>query len=137
MLSPTEDFLKNTLSVFQTILERLQYLRSLRSSKEGKYEHWGMNRTHGPDVVQKMIAEVHSYNFLEALRTSLLVLWEEVQESAHEQNMDPLQYLDLLEKDGSLLPKNLQGGSAKHLDSVFAALREIARAQQSPRPPGS
>ena len=78
MLSPTEDFLKNTLSVFQTILERLQYLRSLRGAKEGKYEHWGMNRTYGPEVVQKMIAEVHSYNFLEALRTSLLVLWEEV-----------------------------------------------------------
>lgn len=137
MLSPTEDFLKNTLAVFQSILERLQYLRSLRSSKEGKYEHWGLNRTYGPDVVQKMIAEVHSYNFLEALRTSLLVLWEEVQESAREQNMDALQYLDQLEKDGSLLPKNLQGGSAKHLDSVFAALREIARAQRSPNPPGS
>ncbi len=137
MLSPTEDFLKNTLSVFQTILERLQYLRSLRGAKEGKYEHWGMNRTYGPEVVQKMIAEVHSYNFLEALRTSLLVLWEEVQEAAREQNMDTMQYLDELEKDGSLLPKNLQGGSAKHLDSVFAALREIARAQPPPPRPGS
>ena len=137
MLSPTEDFLKNTLAVFQTILERLQYLRSLRSTREGKYEHWGLNRTYGSDVVQHMISDVHAYNFLEALRTSLLVLWEEVQESAREQNIDALQYLDQLEKDGSLLPKNLQGGSAKHLDSVFAALREIARAQQSPNRQGS
>jgi len=137
MLTATEDFLKNTLSVFQAILERLQYLRSLRSSREGKYEHWGLNRTYGSDVVQRMISDVHSYNFLEALRTSLLVLWDEVQESAHEQNMEPLQYLDRLEKDGSLLPKNLQGGSAKHLDSVFAALREIARAQQTPNRQGS
>lgn len=137
MLTATEDFLKNTLSVFQTILERLQYLRSLRSNRDGNYEHWGLNRTYGSEVVQRMISDVHSYNFLEALRTSLLVLWEEVQESAREQNIDALQYLDQLEKDGSLLPKNLQGGSARHLDSVFAALREIARAQQPRNRQGS
>lgn len=127
LLSPIDDFLSNTLSALGSLLDRLEYVAGLQQS-DGKYKHWGMARTYGEQTAHDVIAEVHCFNYLETLRAPLKVLADEVSRGAAQKGLDEASYVrDLSAVSPKLAPSKPTGGSAKHLESVLAALLKIVQ----------
>jgi hypothetical protein len=125
LLSPIDDFLTNTLSALGSLLDRLEYVAGLQS--EGKYQHWGLSRTYGEQTAHEVIEEVHRFNYLETLRSPLKVLADEVSRGAEQKGLDEASYVrDLSAISPKLTPKTT-AGSAKHLESVLAALLKIVQ----------
>ena len=111
-LSPFEDFKRRTLSRIDGLWERFVYVTGLRSS-DGRYEHWGHNRTYGDRDSHEAIGKAHSELYLELLRTPLRELtkgWEGTQSSTEKIGFSKL-----------MVPEKLNGGSAKHLNSIVLA----------------
>jgi hypothetical protein len=130
LLSPIDDFLSNTLSTLGSLLDRLEYAASLQQS-EGKYQHWGLARTYGEETAHEVIQEVHCFNYLQTLRTPLKVLGDEVNRAAAHKGLDEISYVrDLTAISPKLIPNKHTGGSAKHLESVLAALLKIAQSRK-------
>ena len=126
LLSPIDDFLSNTLSALGSLLDRLEYVAGLQS--QGKYHHWGLSRTYGEQTAHEVIEEVHRYNYLETLRTPLKVLTDEVSRGAAQKGLDEASYVrDLSAISPKLTPAKATGGSARHLESVLAALLKIVQ----------
>ena len=125
LLSPIDDFLSNTLSALGSLLDRLEYVAGLQS--EGKYQHWGLARTYGEQTAHEVIEEVHRFNYLETLRSPLRVLADEVSRGAAQKGLDEASYVrDLSAISPKLTPK-ATSGSARHLESVLAALLKIVQ----------
>jgi hypothetical protein len=124
LLSPIDDFLSNTLSALGSLLDRLEYVAGLQS--DGKYQHWGLSKTYGEQTAHEVIEEVHRFNYLETLRSPLKVLADEVSRGAAQKGLDEVSYVrDLSAVSPKLTPSKPTGGSAKHLESVLAALLKI------------
>lgn len=137
LLSPIDDFLSNTLSALGSLLDRLEYVASLQQS-EGKYQHWGLARTYGEETAHEVIQEVHCFNYLQTLRTPLKVLGDEVNRVAAQKGLDEVSYVrDLSAISPKLIPNKHTGGSAKHLESVLAALLKIAQNRKRATRPAS
>jgi hypothetical protein len=118
-LSPFEDFMKRTMSVLQGVWSKLNYIRELRSS-DGRYSHWGLAQTHGEDATNTMLADVHSELYLQALRTPLSELFEQLELSAEDADCSSAQLVEQLYKERPrLTPCDLRGGSPEHLRSVL------------------
>jgi hypothetical protein len=127
LLSPIDDFLTNTLSALGSLLDRLEYVAGLQQS-DGKYQHWGLARTYGEQVAHEVIEDVHCFNYLEALRTPLKGLMDEVNRGGAKKGLDEISYVrDLLAIAPRLVPHRPTGGSIKHLDSVLLALLKLAQ----------
>ena len=76
LLSAYEDFTTRTLNAFTSALQKLQFVASLRSKKEGKYTHWGMKRTYGRDQANSAIDRAHRELTTEVLQTPVPQLHE-------------------------------------------------------------
>ena len=126
LFSALEDFLKTTVSRVPGRWNKLVYVAGLQH--EGRYRHWGLERVHGEQAVQSALQELHHSLFLEVLRTPLPELFEDAEQSASEQELEADAYLrDLGTRNRSLLPADLGGGSARHLNAVLLALSRLAQ----------
>jgi hypothetical protein len=123
-LSPFEDLMKRTLASIDGLLHKLDYIAKLRS-KTGKYEHWGLERTHGALATERVLADVHSELYLELLRTPLSELRDEAVEGKTASG-------EILHSSSQqLMPADPRGGSAAHFNSVVLALDLLAQARES------
>lgn len=113
-LSPFEDFKRRTLARIDGLWEKFVYVSGLRSS-EGRYEHWGHNRTYGERDSQEAIGKAHSELYLELLRTPLRALVTDWESSGTQGSSERIKFSTLM------IPENLHGGSTKHFNSVVLA----------------
>lgn len=128
LISPFDDFSQNTLTAVSGTLGKLQYVVGLRQIN-GEYFHWGMARSHGEESASLAIAQAHTNVFLCVLRTPIRDLWSEVRTLAFDQHADTRDFIAQLQQRGdSLVPKELQGGTRRHFNSVLLALCRLAGA---------
>lgn len=126
-LSPLQDFMQRTMSSIQGVWAKLNYIRELRRD-DGGYEHWGFSQIHGEAACQQTIADVHSELALELLRTPIPELSEEVKTCAENIGTSDMQLAEGLYRDERrLTPRDLRGGSRKHIHSVLLAARLLSR----------
>ena len=132
-LSASEDLEGKTLEAIRTLVQRLQYLASLRD-EQGNYVHWGMARVHGETSAERAIAEAHAKVFIELLRSPL----QDLAGQLHHLNAEEIEAVNyfrrLLEASNELLPNELSGGSLLHLNSVLVALEELCQARRATHP---
>ena len=132
--SALDDVLEVTLTAVSGIVGKLEYLSSLRETKDS-YSHWGLARVYGEGTAQQALAGAHRTFFLVVLRTSLRTLRDDVAVSSREEQKPAEEYVDdLRSRLASLLPSDLGGGSARHFSSVLHALSSMASNQAKTRP---
>ena len=135
--SALEDLLHTTLAACPGMLNKLDYLASLRQV-EGGYGHWGLVRVHGEAAAQRALAESHSILISEILHTPLRSLLAEVDKSAATKDEAVPTYLeDLSKRYSELMPEQAGGGSSSHFSSVLHALSALARSRQNAIHPGA
>jgi hypothetical protein len=119
LFSAEEDFRIRTLGSFSGALQKLAYIVQLRS--DGRYEHWGLSRTHGDEAAQAAIAQNHTSAFLETLSEPLEELMSEFELSA---SVDAGQdVLDVLHRHAkNSVPAVTGTGTASHLSFVLESL---------------
>jgi len=126
LLAIKDDFVERSLANVPGILGRLCYVAELREGD--KYVHWGLERTYGEEITQRTLSDLHRTLFLQALRTPLRRLLEDVNRGAAVNSEKVEDYLETLLRDpASLVPANLGGGSAAHFNSIVAALWSLLR----------
>ena len=131
--SALDDVLEVTLTAVSGIVGKLEYLSSLRETKDS-YSHWGLARVYGEGAAQQALAEAHRTFFLVILRTSLRTLRDDVAVSSREEQPAEEYVGDLRSRLTSLLPSDMGGGSARHFSSVLHALSSLASNQAKTRP---
>jgi hypothetical protein len=133
--SALDDVLDVTLSAVSGIVGKLEYLSGLRETSPRSYSHWGLARVYGEGAAQQSLAEAHSAFFLATLRTSLRTLRDDVEVSSRAKQKPAEEYIkDLRGRWPTLLPADLDGGSARHFSSVLHALSSLASNQSKSRP---
>jgi hypothetical protein len=121
-LSPFEDFRKRTLAAIDGVWARLLYVSRLRS-KDGRYEHWGHNRTHGELNSQEALGQAHSELYLQVLRMPLRDLMNDLGSDSPGEGAKDLSAV--------MIPANLRGGSPRHFNSVALAVELLDAARQA------
>jgi hypothetical protein len=125
--SALDDLSQTTLEAISGCLRRLEYLSGLRR-RRGEYWHWGFSKVHGEVNAKRALHEAHRAAVSDVLSTPLRLLFNDVQESSAEADVDRETYLTkLMGDEGKLLPKNPGAGSARHLSSVLYALLGLER----------
>ena len=128
--SVQEDLQTRTLRAVSGLLGKLDYFVSLRQ-QDGSYSHWGLSRVYGEDAAQRALADAHRNLVSLILRTPLLKLLKDVEESCAPKNLGQTQFLEDLENhEGVSLPADPHAGSRRHLNSVLRALSALVK---SPR----
>lgn len=132
-LSPFEDFKVRTLSALSGLWAKLLYVAELRSD-DGKYHHWGHSRVHGESLSQIALSKAHSELYIAVLRSPIRELIAEM-----DTPNDGPDRSELVRKIAScskqLIPKNLEGGSPRHLNSVALAVRLVYEQQRASSQP--
>lgn len=113
LLSAYEDFTTRTLDAFHDVWHKLQFVARLRKDS-GRYQHWGMEQTFGPEKTQAAIARAHQEVALQLLETPLQRLHSDVR---IETALDP----------NTLAPADWGGGAPEHLDYIVLALTLLSR----------
>jgi hypothetical protein len=122
LVSASEDLQQRTLSSLPGLWQKIRYVAGLRAG-DGRYRHWGLDRTFGEPASQAALSAAHSELFLQLLRTPLRQLaGDYIQAEATEGGPT----------DWSLyIPADPRGGSAAHFNSIVSALQALA---STPRP---
>jgi hypothetical protein len=121
-LSPFEDFRQRTLSAISGLWAKLLYMAQLRSD-DGSYQHWGHMRAHGEAQSQYSLGKAHSEIWLQVLRTPLNDLLTE----AHADDSLMKKVLSANQTNRTnLIPKDLEGGSRRHFNSIVLAVHLLA-----------
>lgn len=129
LLSATDDFAKRSLAKLGGALEQLRYLCGLRQ-KDGRYEHWGMNRVYGEQATQSTVHEAHVESYMDCLRTPLGALEQQAERSADKQKLSQVDYLQEVSAAGEQAEfSEKAGGSRRHFNSALFALRKLAAAK--------
>lgn len=119
LFSAEEDFRIRTLGSLSGALRRLAYIVQLRGA--GRYEHWGLSRTHGDEAAQAAIAQNHTNAFLETLSRPLEELMSEIELSESADARQDL--LDVLRRQArNSVPADTATGTASHLSFVLESL---------------
>lgn len=114
-LSAHEDFVRNTLSRLSGVLDRLTFTARVRM-KEG--EHWGLARVHGRDAAQKALGEAHRDLTSTTLKTPLIELSTE-----YDQTVDPRE----VKPGAELAAPESPHPSGKHLRWILRVLAAASR----------
>ena len=124
-----QDLVQGTLARLVTDFSRLAYLAGLRT--EDGYGHWGLARVHGGASTADAIGRAHTEVFLQVLETSVRDTLAELRRVAALEQQDVPSYLDRVVSAGSrgLAPRDLGGGSAKHLEWLLFVLSKLAEAE--------
>jgi hypothetical protein len=123
LLSAEDDFRMRTLAALPDALSRLAYVVELRN--RGRYDHWGMIRTHGDAAAQSAIASNHTDVFAEVLATPLEDI--DTQERNHGDGTVQL----LRERMMDAVPDDACGGHAAHLSFVLESLWLLQQAERA------
>lgn len=136
LLSAFEDFVTRTLAQIPSPLGKLEYLSTLR--KGNAYEHWGLTRVHGEIASQQALSDAHKEVWLKVLRTPLRKLLAEVEQGGMTAGELTADYVRRLrDSEATLMPLELAGGSARHFNSVLAALLALCQARQDATRPAA
>jgi hypothetical protein len=128
-LSPFEDFRQRSLERLQGLWRRLLYLSELRAA-DGKYEHWGLNRTYGRETAEKVMGGAHSGIYVQMLRMPLAELMRDIEISAIDAGNTVDALLETTAANaGKMVPKELLGGAPRHFNSVVLAACALRSAQ--------
>ena len=123
--------MKRTLSAVVGVWGQFHYLASLRLGA-GRYEHWGLMRTHGESSAQAALAEAHTALFSRILRTPLSELLRDIELTSRALNISTEEFIaGILRHAEQLAPKNLGGGNLRHFNSVLEALSSVHAARRS------
>ena len=131
IFSAIEDLIGRTLAAIPGWFGKLQYLAALRTP-QGRYSHWGLNRVHGEDEMQKAASEAHRHVISQVLQTPLRDLEADLERHGRYHGSDSEEFLqDLQAKGPALLPEKPGAGAARHLSSTLLALVTLARAKRA------
>jgi hypothetical protein len=120
--SALDDVLGATFAAVPGVVGKLNYVAGLREGES--YSHWGLTRVYGQAAAQQALADAHRAVFLETLRTSLRTLRADVEVSSG--GLQSGEYVNnLREKLAALLPQDLGGGTARHLNLVLRVLSSL------------
>ena len=126
LISPSEDFVNNTLAAVPGTFGKLKYVAGLRQGQK-EYFHWGLARVHGEGTASLAISRAHSELFSEVLRSPIPSLWEEIRSTAADHGASTVSLIqELLSKKDALIPLDLAGGSRRHFKSVLVGLAGLA-----------
>ena len=128
LLSAYEDFGERTLGVLGSAWSRLAYLSSLR--QDGRYRHWGLERTFGESAAHAAIAQAHGEVALAILRRPMRDLRSELREEDYE---DVRQVFT----SPAAFSWETSGPVAAHLSLVAGALWELQRHRASATDPAA
>lgn len=117
LLSAQEDFVVRTLGALQGCWARLIYAAQLRD-ENGRYSHWGLDRTYGGDKAQATIQQAHKDVFRKVLR-------QPIKELAHE-SVDSASAVAIGEK---LIPQGAGRAAELHFNAVLFALVQLHNAK--------
>ena len=126
--SALQDLKETTLAAVSGLLGKLAYLASLRRA-QGRYEHWGMEATHGPEPAERAMKTAHAEIVAAVLRTPLASLEDDLDESSKDSGLAPHAYLEgMREQFEDLLPgERKDSPAASHLSSVLLALSNLRK----------
>ncbi len=123
LFSAYEDFVGRTLGALDSTWEKLVFLAGLRGEKD-RYEHWGLEYTHGPKAAHAAIMQAHAEIFQRTLETPIPALSEEF-EAAKSKSTPKQSNLD------QMIPKKRNGCSPEHFRYVLSALTLLAESRSS------
>ena len=126
--SALQDVKETTLAAVSGLLGKLVYLASLRRAS-GRYEHWGVERVHGPESSERAWKAAHSEIVTGVLRAPLTSLVEDLSESSRNSGLDPHAYIEKMRGNfEELLPGGRQDSpQSRHLNSVLLALSTLEK----------
>lgn len=132
--SALQDLRETTLAAISGLLAKLTYIASLRRS-EGGYSHWGMSLLHGEESSARALKTAHTQVLSSVLKTPLADLEEDLHHSSHLSGKSPQAYVeDMRGQINELLPSVEDPVSARHLNSVLAALSSLEKNQRPATP---
>lgn len=126
--SALQDLKETTLLAVSGLLGKLAYLASLRH-KNGRYEHWGLERVHGLDTSERALKTAHFEVLRGVLRSPLSSLEQDLDLSSGSSGMDAKIYVEQMRgRFDDLLPEGRQDSpAASHLSSVLLALSSLEK----------
>jgi len=127
-LSPFEDFRERTLSALSGLWTKLLYMAELRSS-DGTYCHWGHSHVYGEARSQAALARAHSELYIALLRSPIRELVEEIENSGGNDQKEI--FRNIVASRERMIPKNLEGGSPRHFNSIALAVRLVCEHQRA------
>ena len=132
LYSAIEDLASRTLAALPGRFSRLLYLAGLRHS-HGGYSHWGLNRVHGEQEMQRAVQEAHQRLFADVLQTPLQDLHSEVSRPGKVGTESPERVLsDLQARESELIAPGAGPESRSHFNSVLLALAHLIQAKNAP-----
>ena len=140
MKSAYEDLRERTLSRIEGTWGKLTYLAGCRCAN-GRYEHWGFERTYGSESAQDAFVQTHHSLVQTILQTRLRSLREDLAQTSNAAGTSPSAYVSkLTEGLHGLLPSDCPKASELHLTSILKTLlilesRCRSGSQSSSRPP--
>jgi len=121
LFSAYEDFARRTLGALDGTWEKLVFVASLRGEKD-RYEHWGLERSHGPKAAKAAIAKAHGEIFQKVLETPIPELQNEF---AIEMGKDAGQE--------QMIPTERNGCSPEHFRYLVSALSLLLKSNSNRR----
>ncbi|MGA9506771.1 MAG: hypothetical protein WBV31_20190 [Terriglobales bacterium] len=122
LTSAYEDLRRRTIEKIPGIWGRLKYLAELRSEKGG-YVHWGFERVHGSVAAQNAFTKAHKTLVRTILRTRLMNLLEDLEQSRETNAISPPSCASALAVNlDQLLPSHCPKETELHLFSVLQTL---------------
>ena len=102
-------------------MAQLRFLADLK--KNGRYEHWGLEKTYGEEKAKEAMACTHSASFNKVLEAPLLELDQEEKEAEAKAEGTGAEQAD------DLIPPQKKGGSARHLKWILKVLSLSGRSR--------
>ncbi len=128
--SALQDLQEGTLAAVSGLLAKLAYLASLRN-REGRYEHWGLSHVHGEESSDRAMKSAHSAVLSTVLQTPISELREDLHQASRNSHQTTDAYLEGIRGQfNRLLPAAQDKASARHLNSVLAALSGLEKNQK-------
>lgn len=125
LLSAVEDFVQRSLSALPTVWEKLHFVQGLREP-DGRYRHWGLERTFDAQTAGAAIAEAHNALCEELASTRLAELWLGASQAALREQQEVAEFLKSMDSAGAV-PMELRGVAPEHVRFVVANLSRVAR----------
>jgi hypothetical protein len=121
--SALQDVRETTLAAVSGLLGKLLYLASLRL-EPGEYQHWGLARVYGQASADRALKTAHGEVLAGVLRTPLVCLTEDLEETSRDQGVRPQQCVAEMRGrfPGLVRGESADSPASAHLNSVLTAL---------------
>jgi hypothetical protein len=124
--SALQDVRETTLAAVSGLLGKLLYLASLRL-EHGEYQHWGLARVYGHESADRALKTAHGEVLAGVLRTPLVCLTEDLEETSRDQGVQPQQCVAEMRGQfaGLVRGERADSPASAHLNSVLTALSHL------------